>query len=56
LKYGEDVRSRPEYGAIRHEVWSRLRDEVQRAQEQERKNKLDQSVLAARGKQVSLHV
>jgi len=56
LKYGEDVRSRPEYGAIRHEVWSRLRDEVQRAQEQERKNKLDQSALAARGKQVSLHV
>jgi ABC-type nitrate/sulfonate/bicarbonate transport system ATPase subunit len=28
LKYGDHVRSRPEYGAVRHEVWSRLRDEV----------------------------
>ncbi len=56
LKYGEDVRSRPEYGAVGHEVWSRLRDEVQRAQEQERRNKLEQSALASKGKQVSLHV
>jgi NitT/TauT family transport system ATP-binding protein len=50
LKSGDDVRSRPEYGAIRHEVWSRLRDEVQRAQEQERRNKLEQSALASNGK------
>jgi len=56
LKYGEDVRSRPEYGPVRHEVWSRLRDEVQRAQEQERRNKLGQGVSAAPGKQVSTHV
>jgi NitT/TauT family transport system ATP-binding protein len=56
LKYGEDVRSRPEYGAVRHEVWSRLRDEVQRAQEQERRNKLEQRALAGRGKQVPQHV
>lgn len=56
LKYGEDVRSRPEYGAVRHEVWSRLRDEVQRAQEQERRNRLEQIALISRGKEASLHV
>lgn len=56
LKYGEDMRSRPEYGAVRHEVWSLLRDEVERAQEQERRNKLEQTALASKGKQVSLHV
>ena len=56
LKYGEDVRSRPEYGAVRHEVWSGLRDEVQRAQEQERRNKLEQNALASSGKQGSIHV
>jgi NitT/TauT family transport system ATP-binding protein len=56
LKFGEDVRSRPEYGAVRHEVWSRLRDEVQRAQEQERRNKLEQSTVISGGKQESIHV
>jgi NitT/TauT family transport system ATP-binding protein len=56
LKFGEDVRSRPEYGAVRHEVWSRLRDEVERAQEQERRNKLEQGAFALGGKQVSSHV
>ncbi|MGY3078000.1 NitT/TauT family transport system ATP-binding protein [Bradyrhizobium sp. LM6.10] len=29
----EDVRSLPEFGHIRHEVWSLLRDEVQKAQQ-----------------------
>jgi len=56
LKYGEDVRSRPEYGAVRHEVWSRLRDEVQRAQEQERRNKLEHAANVSGGKQGSIHV
>ncbi|SFN63893.1 NitT/TauT family transport system ATP-binding protein [Bradyrhizobium sp. Rc3b] len=32
-KENEDVRSLPEFGQIRHEVWSSLRDEVQKAQE-----------------------
>ena len=56
LKYGEDVRSRSDYGAVRHEVWSRLRDEVQRAQEQERRNKLEQTAGVSGGKQASIHV
>jgi NitT/TauT family transport system ATP-binding protein len=56
LKYSEDVRSRPEYGAVRHEVWSGLRDEVQRAQEQERRNKLEQCALVSGAKQDSIHV
>jgi NitT/TauT family transport system ATP-binding protein len=56
LKYGDDVRSRPEYGPVRHEVWSTLRDEVQRAQEQERRNKLAQSALNSSEKQVQAHV
>jgi NitT/TauT family transport system ATP-binding protein len=56
LRFGEDVRSRPEYGAVRHEVWSRLRDEVQRAQEQERRNKLEQAAAVSSGKQDSIHV
>ncbi|WP_342727762.1 ABC transporter ATP-binding protein [Bradyrhizobium sp. B097] len=29
----EDVRALPEFGQVRHEVWSLLRDEVQRAQQ-----------------------
>jgi len=28
-----DVRSLPEFGQVRHEIWSQLRDEVQKAQE-----------------------
>ncbi len=36
----EDVRSRPEFGRIRHEVWSLLREEVLKAQQQERRRKL----------------
>jgi NitT/TauT family transport system ATP-binding protein len=55
LKFGEDVRSRPEYGAARHEVWSLLRDEVQRAQEQERRNKLAQGAAVMSRKQVTSH-
>ena len=29
----DDVRSLPEFGRVRHEVWSLLRDEVQKAQQ-----------------------
>lgn len=36
----EDVRSRPEFGRVRHEVWSALREEVLKAQQQERSRKL----------------
>jgi NitT/TauT family transport system ATP-binding protein len=40
LRRAEDVRSHPEFPAVRHEIWSLLRDEVKRAQEQERRNRL----------------
>lgn len=36
----EDVRSLPLFGEVRHEVWSELRAEVLRAQDQERSRKL----------------
>ncbi len=36
----EDVRSTPEFGHIRHEIWTLLRDEVLKAEEQERVRKL----------------
>ncbi len=29
----EDVRALPEFGEVRHEVWSLLREEVQKAQQ-----------------------
>jgi len=40
LKQTPDVRSSPEYGALRHEIWSLLREEVLKAQEQEKRRKL----------------
>ena len=36
----EDIRSAPEFGQLRHEIWTLLRDEVSRAEEQERIRKL----------------
>jgi len=33
---GEDIRSAPEFGELHHEIWTLLRDEVQRTEEQER--------------------
>ena len=40
LRQSDDVRSHPDFAAVRHEIWSVLRDEVKRAQEQERRNQL----------------
>jgi NitT/TauT family transport system ATP-binding protein len=37
---GQDVRSLPEFGAIRHEIWTQLREEVLKSQEQEKNRKL----------------
>jgi NitT/TauT family transport system ATP-binding protein len=37
---GKDFRSSPEFGALRHELWTHLRDEVLAAQEEERQRKL----------------
>ena len=37
---GEDARSLPEFGRLRQHVWGILRDEVRRAEEQERRAKL----------------
>jgi NitT/TauT family transport system ATP-binding protein len=40
LRQSDDVRSHPDFAAVRHEIWSVLRDEVKRAQEQERRTQL----------------
>ncbi|WNR43650.1 ABC transporter ATP-binding protein [Paenibacillus roseipurpureus] len=37
----EDLRSNPEFVRLRHEVWDLLKDEVSRAQEQEKSKSLD---------------
>jgi NitT/TauT family transport system ATP-binding protein len=39
----EDLRSNPEFGRIRHEVWSHLREEVLRAQELEKSRVIERS-------------
>jgi NitT/TauT family transport system ATP-binding protein len=36
----EDIRSAPEFGRIRHEIWALLRDEVAVAEQEERRKKL----------------
>jgi NitT/TauT family transport system ATP-binding protein len=36
----EDVRSTAEFGALRHQIWTLLRDEVQKAEQQDRAKKL----------------
>ena len=36
----DDVRSQPEFGRLRHEIWRLLQDEVQEAEREERRNKL----------------
>jgi NitT/TauT family transport system ATP-binding protein len=43
----EDVRSLPEFGRVRHEVWTLLREEVLKAQQQERRRKLGSSLNGA---------
>jgi NitT/TauT family transport system ATP-binding protein len=42
----DDVRSLPEFGRLRHEVWTLLREEVLKAQQQERRYKLGTPSLA----------
>jgi len=53
----EDVRSLPEFGRVRHEVWTLLREEVLKAQQQERRRELGPAVHAgaARTGEVSAH-
>ena len=36
----DDVRSLPEFGRLRHEIWRLLQDEVHEAEQEERRNKL----------------
>jgi NitT/TauT family transport system ATP-binding protein len=36
----EDIRSLPEFGQLRHEIWTLLRSEVQEAEQEERRRKL----------------
>jgi NitT/TauT family transport system ATP-binding protein len=42
----DDVRSLPEFGRLRHEVWTLLREEVLKAQQQERRHKLGAPSIA----------
>ena len=39
----EDIRSLPLFGEIRHQVWTELREEVLKAQDQERSRKLERA-------------
>jgi NitT/TauT family transport system ATP-binding protein len=56
LRRAEDVRSHAEYPAVRHTIWSLLRDEVRRAQEQERRNQLVQNGIPASLRGMTDHV
>jgi NitT/TauT family transport system ATP-binding protein len=48
LRQGEkDVRSTPEFGRIRHEIWSLLREEVLKAQAQEKRRRSSERAAAA---------
>jgi NitT/TauT family transport system ATP-binding protein len=39
-RHQEDVRSTPEFGRTRHQIWTLLREEVKRAEEQERNRRV----------------
>jgi NitT/TauT family transport system ATP-binding protein len=58
---GKDLRSAPEFGRLRQELWSHLRDEVLAAQEEERQRKLsrhtphDTHSAIKRGKELRPH-
>ncbi|MET0410107.1 MAG: ABC transporter ATP-binding protein, partial [Polyangiaceae bacterium] len=39
-RVGEDVRSTAEFGRLRHVIWELLREEVLKAEEQEKQRKL----------------
>jgi NitT/TauT family transport system ATP-binding protein len=43
---GADVRSTPEFGRIRHEIWTLLREEVRKAQAQERRTRSERTLTA----------
>jgi len=51
----EDVRSAAEFREIRHEIWSLLRDEVKRAEQQERAKKLGPGPRASAAREVRIH-
>jgi NitT/TauT family transport system ATP-binding protein len=48
----KDVRSLPEFGRIRHEIWSLLREEVLKAQDQEKRRRSNERAAAG---EVVLH-
>ncbi|MFC5651868.1 ABC transporter ATP-binding protein [Paenibacillus solisilvae] len=49
----EDLRSNPEFVSLRHQVWDLLKDEVSRAQEQEKSKSLEAGSLKSSGKGVA---
>jgi NitT/TauT family transport system ATP-binding protein len=52
---GQDVRSTPEFGRIRHEIWTLLREEVLKAQEQEKRRKLSRAGERVGAEEVAFH-
>jgi NitT/TauT family transport system ATP-binding protein len=44
-KHAEDIRSAPEFGQIRHQIWTLLRDEMLVAEQEERRKKLGRNAL-----------
>jgi NitT/TauT family transport system ATP-binding protein len=52
---GQDVRSTPEFGRIRHEIWTLLREEVLKAQEQEKRRKLSRAGERIATNEVAFH-
>jgi NitT/TauT family transport system ATP-binding protein len=52
---GQDVRATPEFGRVRHEIWTLLREEVLKAQEQEKRRR-SRGVSRDSAAEVSFHV
>jgi NitT/TauT family transport system ATP-binding protein len=51
---GQDVRATPEFGRVRHEIWTLLREEVLKAQEQEKRRR-SRAVSRDSSAEVSFH-
>ena len=56
LRLAEDRRAHPEFVEVRNRIWSLLRDEVKRAQEQERRDPVGVSPRGAALAEVTTHV
>jgi len=52
---GADVRSSPEFGRLRHEIWTLLREEVVKAQEQEKRRRANRGSERSTSHEVVAH-